>query len=274
MSSTEDAAEVVDRYRTQIWSDLRQVARPDSRFHWDFTHFIPDFVGSEQCAERVLALDALTGLGHQRIFIAPDNCLEDLRGRLLLAGLPFVMTTYGIGRGFQAIDPADVAPSDVRYAASLDGFDRFAKPVSLEELRAGPEFGLCVTGGSAVSRNGVRFGKGHGYFDVEFAILSDLGLAGPRTVVVDVVHDCQYVDDDFDPEAHDVAVDIIVTPTRTLRVGGQKRAPAYIRWEMVEGTEFATVDVLNELAEIQRTSNFSANGSTRPEVPPTTKEPT
>ena len=222
----------------------------------------------------MLALDALTDLGDRRIFVAPDNCLENLRTRLIGAGLPFVMTTYGIGRGFQVIDPADVPQADARYAATLDGFDRFARPISLDELSRGPEFGLCITGGSAISRNGVRFGKGHGYFDVEFAILSDLGLAGPDTVVVDVVHDCQYVDDDLQPEAHDVGVDIIVTPTRTLPVDGPARGRAHIRWEMVQGTEFETVGVLAELAQIQRRDGLPREPPPRSPATPPTEEPT
>lgn len=41
---------------------------------------------------------------------------------------------------------------------------------------------------------GMRFGKGHGYFDLEFAMLSEIGLVDASSEVVDVVHDCQYVD--------------------------------------------------------------------------------
>jgi 5-formyltetrahydrofolate cyclo-ligase len=250
MTSTE-VDDPTERHRERIWEELRKVARPDSRFHWDFSRFITDFEGSDHCADRVLELDAVTALGGRRIFVAPDNCLEELRHRLLLAGLPFVMTTYGIVRGFQAIDPAGIAPEDARHAATLDGFDRFARPISLRELAAGPAFGVCVTGGSAVSRNGVRFGKGHGYFDFEFAVLSELGVADETTCVVDVVHDCQYVDDDLDAKAHDVAVDTIVTPTRTLHVAGGPRPPAHVHWDLLPGTEFEVLGVVDELRTLQ-----------------------
>ncbi|MDX6431366.1 MAG: 5-formyltetrahydrofolate cyclo-ligase [Streptosporangiaceae bacterium] len=240
-----------ERHRERIWEELRKVARPDSRFHWDFSRFITDFEGSDRCAEQVLDLDVVTALNDRRIFIAPDNCLEELRYRLIRAGVPFIMTTYGIVRGFQAIDPAEIAPEDARYAATLDGFDRFARPVSLRELAAGPPFGMCVTGGSAVSRNGVRFGKGHGYFDFEFAVLSELGVADDTTRVIDVVHDCQYVDDDLEAKAHDVAVDTIVTPTRTLDVAGVRRPPAHIHWDLLPGTEFEVLGIVDELRTLQ-----------------------
>jgi 5-formyltetrahydrofolate cyclo-ligase len=241
-------------YRERIWSELRQVARPDSRFHWDFAHFIADFEGSDRCAERVLGLDALRGLGERRLFVTPDNCLEPLRAGLIRAGLPFVMTTYGIVRGFLELDPAAVPAGAERYAATLDGFDHFARPVPLAALSRGTPFGLLVTGGSAVSRNGVRFGKGHGYFDFEFAVLSELGLVGEAAVVVDVVHDCQYVDDDLEAEAHDVPVDLIVTPTRTLGVDGPPRSPGRVHWELLPGTEFDRLEIVAELRALVRPS--------------------
>jgi len=87
-----------DDYRERIWAELAKVARPDSRFHWDFSSFICDFEGSEKCADRVLELDALKSRGDRQVFITPDNCLEDLRYKLIKAGIPFVMTTYGIIR--------------------------------------------------------------------------------------------------------------------------------------------------------------------------------
>ena len=72
-----------DQYREQIWAELAKVARPDSRFHWDFSSFICDFIGSEKCSDRVLELDALTHRGDRQVFITPDNCLEDLRYKLI-----------------------------------------------------------------------------------------------------------------------------------------------------------------------------------------------
>lgn len=240
-----------DRYREQIWSELRKVARPDSRFHWDFSSFITDFEGSDRCADRVMDHETVRNLGARRVFITPDNCLEDLRLRLLRAGIPFVMTTYGIVRGFLAINPAEVPAEDHRYAATLDGFDRYARPIGLRELAAGAKFGVCVTGGSAVSRNGVRFGKGHGYFDFEFALLSDLDLTDDSTHIIDVVHDCQYVDERLDAKPHDVPVGTIITPTRTLAVDAPPRAAAHVRWDLLPGTEFDRLDVVRELRQLQ-----------------------
>ena len=35
------------RLRRVVWDKLVKVAKPDSRFHFDFSSFIPDFAGSE-----------------------------------------------------------------------------------------------------------------------------------------------------------------------------------------------------------------------------------
>ncbi len=241
-----------EAYRERIWQELRKVARPDSRFHWDFSSFITDFEGSDVCAERLFDLVAQFAGDGRRIFVTPDNCLEDFRARLIMESRPFVMTTYGIVRGFYELDPAKVPPGAARHAATLDGFDRYATPVTLRELQAGDPFGLLVTGGSAVSRNGVRFGKGHGYFDFEYAVLSELGLVDNATTIADVVHDCQYVDDHLDAEAHDVPVDWIVTPSSVRAVDGPPRTPGHVFWELVPGTEFEHLHVTAELRDITK----------------------
>jgi len=63
-----------DTYRERIWAELAKVARPDSRFHWDFSSFICDFQGSKKCSDRVLEMEALIRRGDRRVFIIPDNC--------------------------------------------------------------------------------------------------------------------------------------------------------------------------------------------------------
>ena len=168
------------------------MARPDSRFHWDFSSFIADFEGSERCVDLVRALPAWSR--SPLLFITPDNSTELIRRAAMADGKPFVMTTYGIRRGFLRLDPADVPAAERSYAATLDGMDRYARPVSLEELGRGDRIGLLITGGSAVSLNGHRMGKGHGYFDLEWALLSEVGAVGETSEIVDVVHDCLVVD--------------------------------------------------------------------------------
>lgn len=232
-------------HRERIWSELAKVAKPDSRFHWDFSSFIADFEGSDQCARRIGELDCYHD--DAPLFVTPDNSTEAVRAKAMADGKPFLMTTYGIGRGFLLLQPDDVPAHERRYAATLDGMDHYARPVTLAELRAIDPIRLLVTGGSAVSANGVRFGKGHGYFDLEWAILSEVGLVGEDSQIADVVHDCQVVEERLVGEVHDVAVDWIVTPTRTLHVADTGRRPGRVHWELLEDSPLLHVPPIQEL---------------------------
>lgn len=235
----------IARRRERIWADLALVAKPDSRFHWDFSSFIADFDGSDFCARQVRKLAAYADDGP--VFITPDNSTEALRAQAMADGRTILMTTYGIGRGFLQLDPSQVPTSQRRYAATLDGMDHYATPVTLAELRGGPAIKLLVTGGSAVSANGVRFGKGHGYFDLEWAILSEIGRVDATSQIVDVVHDCQVVAETLEGEDHDVPVDWIITPTRTVRVADPGRRAGHIRWELLEGSPLEQIPPVQEL---------------------------
>lgn len=235
--------------REQVWKQLREVGRPDSRFHWDFSAFIADFEGSDRCAERVQALTAWRDAA--LLFITPDNSTEPVRRAAIADGKPFLMTTYGIRRGFVFLDPSSVPAGQVAYAATLDGADHHGRPVTLDEIAGMGRVELLVTGGSAVCLDGLRLGKGHGYFDLEWALLSEIGSVDERSEIVDVVHDCQVVDAVVVPEEHDVRVDWVVTPTRTARVTGPGHPRGRVLWDLVRGTEFEHIPPVIELAARQ-----------------------
>ena len=88
--------------REAVWKKLRKVALPDPIFDFDFSSFIPDFQGSEKCVETIVDLEAWKRSG--LVFITPDNSLMKLREKAIHAGKRFVMTTYGIRRGFLLIE--------------------------------------------------------------------------------------------------------------------------------------------------------------------------
>ena len=92
--------------RQQIWGKLQDVARPDTRFHMNFAEVIPDFEGSEAATEHLVRMPQYQSAGFS--FITPDNCLVDLRRRMIAAGKTFVMSTYGIYRGFLLIEQKDL----------------------------------------------------------------------------------------------------------------------------------------------------------------------
>lgn len=86
--------------RSRIWLQLRKVALPDSRLRYDYFSFVADFAGS------LNATDLLTFLPTYRnaeiLFIAPDNCLQEMRYRALKDDKTVLVTACGIRRGVLA----------------------------------------------------------------------------------------------------------------------------------------------------------------------------
>ncbi|MCI5073562.1 5-formyltetrahydrofolate cyclo-ligase [Oricola sp.] len=235
--------------RQQIWAGLKDVAKPDTRFHLNFAEVIPDFEGSELATDRLVEMDAYGSCTNA--FITPDNCLVDLRRRMIEAEIPFVMSTYGIYRGFLLMEPGMVPKGAELYAAWLDGMEHFGRPISLEEIAGRGRFDLMVTGASAVSVDGVRFGKGHGFFDLEWGMFTDLGIVDEATPVVAVVHDCQVVEEKLQPSETDILVDTIATPTRLHTVERRARRPKGVRWELLDPEQISVTPPLQELQRIR-----------------------
>lgn len=235
--------------RQQIWSKLRDVAKPDTRFHLNFAEVIPDFAGSEAATDHLMTMPAYQASTFA--FITPDNCLIDLRRRMIAAGKPFVMSTYGIYRGFLLIEPGMVPPGAELYAAWLDGMEHFARPISLAEIAKRGRFDFMATGASAVSIDGVRFGKGHGFFDLEWGMFTDLGLVDETTPVVAVVHDCQVVQENLTPSETDILVDHIATPTELYTVGRRAKRPFGVKWPLLDPVQIENTPPLQELQRIQ-----------------------
>lgn len=233
--------------RAAVWAELIKVAAPDSRFHLDFGEYIPDFEGSEQAVARLTALDAYRQ--SPNVFITPDNCLEGLRAQAVRDGKVQIMPTYGIRRGLVELRPDNVPAGLEAYAVLLDAIEKLGRPISLSTLREQHrgQIGLVVTGASAVSRAGVRFGKGHGFFDLEWAMLYKTGVVEQQTTVVAFVHDCQVVDIDLEPSPFDTICDLIVTPTRVIEVANSQKPTQGVLWDQLEPGMMEDIPPLREL---------------------------
>lgn len=202
--------------REKIWEELLKVARPDSRFSWNFAEFITDYEGSDKCAELLTQTDIYKNA--QTIFITPDNNLEKLREIAFCDKKTVVMTNYSISRGFFLIRPGDIPEGKEELASLLDGVARYWKHQTLAQLKESVgHIDMMVTGASAITPSGIRFGKGHGYFDLEWAMTYSTGLVDIDTPVFAVGHDCQVADVDVEVRDFDTAIDYIVTPTKVMK---------------------------------------------------------
>lgn len=253
MSLTHGGADHKADVRSRVWDELRKVALPDSRFHFDFSSFIADFEGSQAANDRLLALPCFKKASSSScVFITPDNCLEYLREKALEAGLKVLITTYGIRRGFWLLDPVDISPALFKYAATLDGMEKMGKPVSLREIvKLNLDIGLMVTGTGAINTKGIRFGKGHGYFDLEWAMLFSMGVVGPHTTTAAVVHDCQVLEEELIPEEYDTVCDLVVTPTRVIEADVAGKPSCGILWDRLEVGMLEDIPPLQELKHLR-----------------------
>ena len=107
---------------------------------------------------------------------------------------------------------------------------------------------LVVAGSVAVSKNGERVGKGGGYSDLEYAILRDLGLVDDETPVATTIHERQGLSEELTLEAHDVPMDLVVTPKRVIRPKPREK-PAGIDWELLDEERLEEIPVLERLHE-------------------------
>src|SRR5215472_14075388 len=130
---------------------------------------------------------------------------------------------------FFALDPGHLAESP-RKAASISGASRSARRVGLAELSP---VDLVVMGSVAVGEDGARLGKGGGFADLEFALAGAAGLIGPGTTTATTVHELQvHAAGTIPLAAHDVPVDLVITPDRVIDCRGVAgpRPEAGIRW--------------------------------------------
>ena len=149
--------------RERIWTKLHDVAKPDTRFHMNFAEVIPDFEGSEKATDYLVAEE--TYADSTFAFITPDNCLADLRRRMIEDDKPFVMSTYGIYRGFVLLEPENVPEGAALYASWLDGMEHFGTPITLEGIAKASLwswlvwlfiFGVGLSSGGAEGFDGVQ----------------------------------------------------------------------------------------------------------------------
>jgi 5-formyltetrahydrofolate cyclo-ligase len=239
MSELQQALARKQAIRERVWRRLEEGGAARFPGAWGR---IPNFTGAEAAAERLAATPAWRRASV--IKVNPDAPQLPVRARALADGKLLYMAVPRLAspRPFLALDPARVGPP--RQAASIRGAARKGVPVGLEEMS---KVDLVVCGSVAVSRGGVRLGKGGGYSDLEFALLVEAGRVDKETCLATTVHPLQVLDEELPETDHDFRVDLVVTPVETI-VAGSARRPSGILWEHLDPDKVDAVPVLSELA--------------------------
>ncbi|MGH7388568.1 MAG: 5-formyltetrahydrofolate cyclo-ligase [Candidatus Rokuibacteriota bacterium] len=227
--------------RERIWTLLE--ARGVGRFPLPLAGRIPNFAGAEAAAAHAAALPEWQAA--QRLKCNPDAPQRSVRLAALRAGKRVFMAVPRLrdARCFLRLDPATLQGSLTR-AATIKGAAALGVAVA---PRALGRIDLVVVGSVAVNARGARLGKGGGYSDLEFALTRQLGAVGEATPVLTTVHELQLVDDDIPMTAHDVPVDLIVTPERVIRTGRRRPKPAGVRWDELSDEQLAAMPPLARL---------------------------
>ena len=108
-----------------------------------------------------------------------------------------------------------------------------------------PDIDLVLAGSVAVTEDGRRVGKGEGYSDLEFAVLREFDRVNDDTVTATTVHELQVVDD-APTDAHDVPLDLVVTPERVVETGAGPK-PSGVDWSEIGAERRAEIPVLGRL---------------------------
>lgn len=232
------------RVREVVWRLLQE--KKVSRFPGAYGR-IPNFVGAEAAASGLRELDVWRRA--QVIKANPDLPQRPVRRLALEQRKRLYMAVPRLRsmRPFTELDSSHLktTPFD---ASSIGGAARVGRPVTVEEV---PAIDLIVCGSVAVTLDGARLGKGGGYSDLEFGLLTEAGKITKRTTIVTTVHPFQIVEDRFDMLPHDIPVDIIVTPDEILRIRRRYPRPRGIYWELLTAEKLASVPILGELRGIR-----------------------
>ncbi len=210
-----DVREEKDQLRARIWKGMTE--KGIARFPLPCWGRIPNFEGSEEAAEKVRSLEEWR---QAKVIVSnPDYAQHKIRENVLRSGKLLIVASPGLRHGYLLIDPED-SRNNEKFASTIRGAFKFGKQVG--EF---PKPDLIVEGSVAVDEWGNRLGKGHGYGDREISMIR---RKFGKTPVVTTVHDIQVVDSVLS-EKRDEKINIIVTPTRVIRVKANETRGSFSR---------------------------------------------
>jgi 5-formyltetrahydrofolate cyclo-ligase len=228
------AAEVKQTIRLATWSRLDSEGA--STFPRPVRGRIPNVREADAAAER-LARTAEWQRA-QVVKVNPDAPQRSVRFRALKEGKTLLMPSPRLREGFLLLR------TDRHWeASSIKGAFELGTMIGLDEL---PPIDLLVFGSVAVSPDGDRVGKGEGYAELEFAVLRTTGRIPEDVPIATTVHDLQVVDA-IPREPFDVTLDLICTPTRTLRVKHLGPRPPGVLWDYLSEERLADMPILRQL---------------------------
>ena len=227
------------RIRMEIWRLLEE--RGIARFPKPVYGRIPNFVGAERAAERILELEEYRDA--RVVKVSPDSPQKHVRYRCLLDGKILVMPTPRLSEGFLLLDPSRIPRGQLEYASTIRGAFIYGRKTHPRDL---PRIDFMVTGSVAATKDGLRLGKGGGYSELEYAILLEYDRIDPDITIATNIHDLQLVDK-LPRDPYDLTLDIIATPTKLIRIQAMRERPRGIIWNLLDREKIKEIAILREL---------------------------
>ena len=230
-----------DDLRERIWDHLD--SEGIARFPFPPHGRIPNFADASDAADRLADTDAWAAA--DTLKCNPDAPQLPVRRQALRDGKTIYMAVPRLSEAkpFLRLAPDEV--DDIDDATTVSGSSKHGVPVDPEAM---PQIDLIVAGSVAVDTTGNRVGKGEGFSDLEFAVLRGFDRVDADTTVATTVHDSQIVNDgDIKPDRHDVPLDLVVTPTRTISTKTAAEQPAGLYWDDLAAEKIDEIPVLQRL---------------------------
>src|SRR5919109_4517352 len=205
---------------------------------------IPNFADARSAAERLVNCPAWKRA--KTIKANPDAPQTHARRLALEQGKTLVMAVPRLraSHPFRLLDPSKLTKKQLREAATIKGALRRGKVLDLEQV---PKLDLILTGSVAVNLKGARIGKGGGFSDLEYGLLSEAGKVDRRTVVATTVHPIQIVRENLMVTGHDIPVDLVATPRAVIEVERAYERPRGIMWDHLQPPQIHEIPVLERM---------------------------
>lgn len=227
--------------RERVWDELEESG--SARFPFPPHGRIPNFAGADEAAERLADLDDWQEADVLKA--NPDAPQLPVRRAALRGGKTVYMAVPRLRdeKCFLRLDPDEI--NDIDHATTVGGSAEVGVQVAPEEMEP---VDLVVSGSVAVTEQGARIGKGEGYSDIEFALLQEVGLVDAGTTAVTTVHELQVREYEGQPDTHDVPMEWVITPDRTIETGGGPR-PEGLDWSLLDAERREEIPILKRLSD-------------------------
>jgi 5-formyltetrahydrofolate cyclo-ligase len=230
-----------DEVREEVWKAMEREGV--SRFPGAEGR-IPNFAGAKMAAEKLA--------GHRlwkraRVIKAnPDSPQTHARRIALEEGKTMIMAVPRLRdpHPFRVLEPKRLSKTAVKEAATIKGALKHGRVVALDDL---PEIDFVLCGSVAVNLSGARVGKGGGYHDLEYGILTDAGKIDNHTTVATTVHPIQILRQHLMVTDHDLPCDLIATPRAVIEIDRQYDRPRGILWDHLQPPQIREIPVLERM---------------------------